>query len=277
MALAALIPALLAEKTHRSFVIGYGTGVTAGELASMTEMREVHVAEISQAVMEAAPYFEIGNQAPLESPKLIVHRSDAYRSLLRAEGLYDVIVSEPSNPWVSGTEMLFSQEFLEAAKQKLSPGGVYAQWFHLYEIDDAAVELVLRTYLSVFEHVSLWFTMESDLVIMGIRDPKRALDIAKIRARFERPDFQAAFARVKIENLVAVFSHELVPLGVLNAMAMEGPVQTLRHPRLSYIAARAFFRDGEGRLPDLVRPKSVKIASRNSLLRRLFNLSLIHI
>ena len=271
MALAALIPALLAENTHRSFVIGYGTGVTAGELASMDEMREVHVAEISQSVMEAAPYFEIGNQAPLASPKLVVHRSDAYRSLLRAEGLYDVIVSEPSNPWVSGTEMLFSQEFLEAAKQKLSPGGVYAQWFHLYEIDDAAVELVLRTYLSVFEHVSLWFTMESDLVIMGIRDPERALDIAKMRARFERPDFQAAFARVKIENLVAVFSHELVPLGVLNAIEMGGPVQTLRHPRLSHIAARAFFRDGEGRLPDLVRPESVEIASRNSLLRRLLS------
>ena len=129
----------------------------------------------------------------------------------------------------------------------------------------------MRTYLSVFEHVSLWFTMESDLVIMGIRDPERALDIAKMRARFERPDFQAAFARVKIENLVAVFSHELVPLGVLNAIEMGGPVQTLRHPRLSHIAARAFFRDGEGRLPDLVRPESVEIASRNSLLRRLLH------
>jgi len=193
MALAALIPALIAEKAERSFVIGYGTGVTAGELAAMDEMREVHVAEISQAVLDAAPYFEVGNQAPLASPKVILHRSDAYRSLLRAEGLYDVIVSEPSNPWVSGVEMLFSREFLEAAKEKLSPGGVYAQWFHLYEIDDRAVELVLRTYLSVFEHVSLWFTMQSDLVIMGILDPHRALDVAAIRARFERPDFQAGF------------------------------------------------------------------------------------
>ena len=271
MALAALIPALLAGENERSFVIGYGTGVTAGELAALEGMREVHVAEISQAVLDAAPYFEVGNQAPLANPKVIIHRSDAYRSLLRTEGLYDVIVSEPSNPWVAGVEMLFSREFLMAARDKLSPSGVYAQWFHLYESDRQSVELVLRTYLSVFEHVSLWFTMQSDLVIMGIRDPGRALDVDAIRERFEKPDFQAGFGRVDISNLAAVFAHELVPLGVLNGLEMEGPVQTLRHPRLSHQAARAFFRGSNGTIPELIRPRDVRIGRENSLLRRLTN------
>lgn len=269
MALAALFPALLAEENRRSFVIGYGTGVTAGELAALDSMQEVHVAEISQAVLDAAPYFEVGNQAPLASPKLRLHRSDAYRSLLRAEGQFDIIVSEPSNPWVSGVEMLFSRGFLEAAKDKLSPGGVYAQWFHLYETDNEAVELVLRTYLSVFDHVSLWFTMQSDLVIMGIQDPERALDVGAMRTRFEQPDFREAFERVGVQNLAAVFAHEIVPLGVLNALEMDGPIQTLRHPRLSHLAAQAFFRGEEGELPVLVRPKSVRMGLRNSLLRRL--------
>jgi len=268
MALAALFPALLAEENRRSFVIGYGTGVTAGELAALSDMQEVHVAEISQAVLDAATYFEVGNQAPLASPKVIIHRSDAYRSLLRAEGLYDIIVSEPSNPWVSGVEMLFSREFLEAARDKLTPGGVYAQWFHLYEIDDQAVELVLRTYLSVFDQVSLWFTMHSDLIIMGVQDPERALDVKAMRARFERPDFQAAFGRVSIESLVAAFSHEIVPLGVLNALDLQGPIQTLRHPRLSHMAAQAFFRGKRGGIPELVRPESVEAGHRNSLLHR---------
>jgi len=269
MALAALFPALLAEENRRSFVIGYGTGVTAGELASIDSMEEVHVAEISQAVLDAAPYFEVGNQAPLASPKVILHRSDAYRSLLRAEGVYDIIVSEPSNPWVSGVEMLFSREFLEAAKAKLSPGGIYAQWFHLYESDEEAVELVIRTYLSVFDHVSLWFTMQSDLIIMGVQDPDRALDVGAIRARFEGDDFRAGFDRVGISNLAAVFAHELVPLGVLNALDLQGPIQTLRHPRLSHHAAKAFFRGEQGSLPELVRPESVRVGLKNSLLRKL--------
>ena len=269
MALAALIPALLAGENERSFVIGYGTGVTAGELASLEAMKEVHVAEISQAVLDAAPFFEVGNQAPLASPKVTLLRSDAYRSLLRAEGVYDVIVSEPSNPWVAGVEMLFSREFLLAAREKLSPSGVYAQWFHLYESDRRSVELVLRTYLSVFENVSLWFTMQSDLVIMGIRDPERALDVDAIRARFGQPDFQAGFGRVEMSNLAAVFAHELVPLGVLNGLEMQGPIQTLRHPRLSHRAAKAFFRGSDGAIPELVRPGEVRVGRENSLLRRL--------
>lgn len=269
MALAALIPALLAGENARSFVIGYGTGVTAGELAALEEMKEVHVAEISQAVLDAAPYFDVGNQAPLANPKVTLHRSDAYRSLLRSEGLYDVIVSEPSNPWVAGVEMLFSREFLLAAREKLSPSGVYAQWFHLYESDGQSVELVLRTYLSVFEHVSLWFTMHSDLVIMGIRDPERALDVDAIRTRFGQPDFQAGFGRVGISNLAAVFAHERVPLGVLDGLELKGPVQTLRHPRLSHLAAKAFFRGSSGEIPELIRPRDVRVGRKNSLLRRL--------
>ena len=80
-------------------------------------------------------------------------RGDAYRTLLRSQGEFDLIVSEPSNPWVTGIEMLYSREFLEAARDRLTPGGVHAQWFHSYETDDETIALVLRTYQSVFEHV----------------------------------------------------------------------------------------------------------------------------
>jgi hypothetical protein len=111
--------------------------------------------------------------------------------------------------------------------------------------------------------------MQSDLVIMGIQDPERALDVKAMRARFARPDFQAAFERVNIDSLVAAFSHEIVPLGVLNALDLQGPIQTLRHPRLSHLAAQAFFRGKRGKLPELVRPESVRAGRKNSLLHRL--------
>ena len=73
-------------------------------------------------------------------------RGDAYRTLLRSEGKFDLIVSEPSNPWVTGVEMLYSREFLEAARDRLTPGGVHAQWFHSYETDTEMLALMLRTY-----------------------------------------------------------------------------------------------------------------------------------
>ena len=70
MALTGLIPAWLARDTARTFVIGYGTGVTAGELAALEETREVIVAEISPGVIEAAPLFDYGNLAASKNPKV---------------------------------------------------------------------------------------------------------------------------------------------------------------------------------------------------------------
>ncbi|MCP5060012.1 MAG: hypothetical protein GY937_25195 [bacterium] len=139
MAIARLLPALLTDDPSRGFVIGWGTGVTVGELAALPETRDVVVAEISPGVIEAAPLFDYGNQRASKSPKVEVLRSDAYRALLHSGGRYGLIVSEPSNPWVAGVEMLFSREFLEAARARLTPGGVYAQWIHLYEIDQPTV------------------------------------------------------------------------------------------------------------------------------------------
>jgi len=268
MALAGLIPALLAEKAERSFVIGYGTGVTAGELGVLDEMREVHVAEISRAVIEAAPLFEAGNQAPLANPKVEVRRGDAYRSLMRATGTYDVIVSEPSNPWVTGVEMLFSREFLEAGHERLSPGGVYVQWFHQYEVNDEAVALVIRTFASVFPRISVWFTMGRDVLIMGFKDTYDQPGIDELNSRFGRPDYAAGFGRVGIMNMPELLAHELLPMGVVHSVELPGDLHTLSHPRLSHTAARGFFVGESAAMPSFVTPESVSVATQNSLLRR---------
>jgi predicted membrane-bound spermidine synthase len=268
MALAALVPALMAERHERSFVIGWGTGVTIGELAALEGMRKVEVAEISQAVIDAAPLFDAGNLGASRSPKVEVRRSDAYRALLQSEERYDVIVSEPSNPWVTGVEMLYSADFLTVARDHLAPGGVYAQWIHVYEIDAESVELVLRTYARVFPNVSVWFTLASDLLLLGFDATDRALDLPALEARFREPDFAAGFARVGIESLPALLAHEVLPLGTIQATDLPGPVHTLRHPILSYQAARAFFRGGVAELPRFARPDSAAVGARNSLLRR---------
>ena len=268
MSLAALVPALMAERHERGFVIGLGTGVTAGELASLDGTREVIVAEISRGVIAASPLFDHGNLAASKNPKVRFERGDAYRTLLRSEGSYDVIVSEPSNPWVTGVEMLFSREFLEAARSRLAPGGVYGQWFHMYETDVEVVQLVLRTYAAVFPDVSVWFTLQGDVLLLGFDRPARALDIDALQARFGQPDFAAAFARVEIDDFAQLIAHELLPLGTIHAVEREGPVHTLRHPILSHLAARAFFPGESTSLPLYLGAQHLEVSRRNSLLRR---------
>jgi len=268
MALTALIPALMAERVEKSFVVGYGTGVTTGELAALDSMRTVDVAEISHGVIQAAPLFEDGNLAASKSPKVSIRRGDAYRTLLQSREKYDIIISEPSNPWVVGVEMLYSREFLEAARERLTPGGVYAQWFHSYESDSEVVALVLRTYASVFPHVSVWYTFGADMLLLGFDRVDRAFDVEALEERFARSDFAAGFARTGIENFAQFAAHELLPLGTLHALEQPGEIHSLRHPLLSYRAARAFFR---GRLATLAPHQNraqARIAMQNWLLRR---------
>jgi len=269
MALLALLPAILADEPSDCFVIGYGTGVTAGELGVLFDVHRVEVAEISSGVIDAAPLFDYGNQDASLNPKVQVLRTDAYRALLRSSRRYGVIVSEPSNPWRVGVEMLYSREFLEVARGRLAPGGVYAQWFHLYEVDTATVNLVLRTYASVFDHVSIWFTTNLDVIFLGFERPDHALDLARLRARFQRSDYRRAFRRIEIQSLPALLTHEIVPLGAIHAVRLMGDVHTLRRPVLSHRAARAFFRGESGELPRFARLASARTGGESSLLGRL--------
>ena len=265
--LLALVPAWLARHAERIFVIGYGTGVTASELAQLEEAREVIVAEISPAVAAAAPLFDASNGGASQNPKIRIVRGDAYRVLLRSPGRFDVITSEPSNPWVNGVEMLYSVEFLRAAKSRLAPGGVFCQWFHTYEADRETIDLVLRSFASVFDHVALWYGLGVDLLLIGFDDPSGALDLPRLLARAERPDFKAGFTRGSVPDVVRLFAHELWPVGVLGALDLEGPLHTLLHPRLSHAAARAFFVGTTGKLPSSAAREPAAIGARNSLIR----------
>ncbi|MDJ0848193.1 MAG: fused MFS/spermidine synthase [Myxococcota bacterium] len=268
MVMAALLPALLAEETRRAFVIGWGTGITVGELAALDETEEVVVAEISHGVMEAAPLFEPYNRGALASEKTRVVRRDAYRALLRSAGRFDVIVSEPSNPWTTGVEMLYSLEFLRAARDRLSPGGIYAQWFHTYETDDETVALVLRTYREVFDEVAVWRARPTDLLLLGFADAGRAPDLDALEARFARPDLRAQLGALGIESLPQLLAHELLPLGVLERLELAGPLHTILHPILSDLAARAFYRREVGHPPVGLSREAALAGARSSWLAR---------
>jgi spermidine synthase len=266
MALVAILPALMAERAESAFVIGFGTGVSVGELSALSTVTRVVVSEISPAVMRAAPLFDFANLRVSESEKVEVLRTDAYRALLGSDDEYDVIVSEPSNAWVQGVEMLYSKEFLTAARDRLRPGGVYAQWHHQYETDSESLELVLRTYAAVFDRMSVWYGVGPDLIILGFREGARPLDLERLRARAEGPVFRPGLERSKIASFTELLAHELVPLGVIHEAGLTGRLHTLYEPILGFAAARAFYRGEGAPLPFTGFQKPAETGRRNSLL-----------
>jgi spermidine synthase len=268
MSLLALLPALFADHAENAFVIGFGTGTSTGELADLAEMKSITVAEISSGVIAAARLFDFANRGVTQDPKVHVVHSDAYRALLKGDRSYDVIVSEPSNPWVSGVEMLYSKEFLSAARDRLTPRGVFSQWFHVYEMSPDAIELVLKTYAQVFDHVAVWSVNHADLVLLGFRSDEHALDLARLETRMQRPDFRTALARIDIHDPATLLVHESIPLGVVNAAELEGPIHSLYHPRLSFEAGQGFFVGMPSALPFTGHGRAAEIGAQNSLLAR---------
>jgi hypothetical protein len=268
MLLAALVPALFTQNAENAFVIGLGTGITAGGLAALDEMQSVTVAEISAGVLEAAPLFDFASGQASNHPKMHLVRSDAYRALVRSGQHYDVIVSEPSNPWVSGVEMLFSREFLETARDRLTPGGVYAQWYHRYESDDETVNLVLRTYAAVFDRVAVWYLQRGDMLLLGFQEGTPIFDIERLERRMQRKGFRSGLSRLGIRTLPELLVHEILPVGALHAARLNGPLHTLHHPILSYQAGRAFFSGEPASLPFTGYGAAARIGTRNSLLQR---------
>jgi len=158
-------------------------------------------------------------------------------------------------------------EFLRAARDRLRPGGVHCQWFHLYETNPATLGLVLRTYAAVFDRVAIWYGRGNDLLLLGF-GADRDLDLARIRRQFDRPDVRASFARAGVDSFAALLGHELAPSGVVEAAAAPGPIHSLLNPLLGYTAARGFFSGETVRVPFSGFGLAAERGRRRSLWRR---------
>lgn len=148
------------------YVVGVGSGVTAGS-ASIHPGVEVTAVEISEGVLRASELFDHVNRDVHSLENVTIHHGDAREFIERSEGPWDVIINQPSNPWIAGNAALFSREFYLSAREKLAEDGVFAQWMHVYAMDDETVRIVMNTFASVFPHVTLWWPQGVDLLLIG--------------------------------------------------------------------------------------------------------------
>lgn len=239
------LPALLHDSVHSTMVIGYGSGVTAGALLRHRIAR-CDIAEISPSVIEASAFFSHVNGRPLEDPRAHLCIIDAREFLqLRSARAYDVIVSEPSNPWIAGIGSLFSTEFYAVAARRLKPGGLFVQWLHLYEMDNTILSVALNTLASVFPHITMWAAGSGDVIMLASLDPQD-IDLQRLAARLDSPPVQSDLRRIALPDL-HVGTLELLSLQVLSAEGFRraypgtGRLNSDRFPFLEYEAPRAFF------------------------------------
>ncbi|MFW6089664.1 MAG: fused MFS/spermidine synthase [Gemmatimonadota bacterium] len=191
--LTALIAHAHAPAAETAAVIGHGSGISAHFLLAGPALREVVTVEIEPEMYEASRLYLPANRRTYEDPRSTRVVADAKSYLAQAGRRYDLILSEPSNPWVSGTATLFSLEFYERVRGFLEPGGVFAQWFHLYEISDELVASMLAALHASFPDYRIFATADTDILIVattGDRLPEPDWSV------FEAPDVRRGLRHV---------------------------------------------------------------------------------
>lgn len=237
--LLAHLPLLARPQSKEVFVLGFGSGITAGAVLGHSVER-LTIAENCGPVLRAAPLFGPWNRNVLQSPRTRVFGEDA-RTLLKLDpARYDVIISEPSNPWVAGIGGVFSREFYELASSRLVEGGVMAQWFHVYEMHDGILELVLRTFGSVFPFVEVWEAADTDIILLGSMRPWPST-AAHYATSFTRAAVREDLAAIGLRTPESLFARQVASQATAYAIPGDGAIQSDGFPVLEYEAPKAFY------------------------------------
>ncbi|NBD12110.1 fused MFS/spermidine synthase [Corallococcus silvisoli] len=217
-----LLGALLHPDPRAALVIGLGTGSTAGWLGRIPSMARVDVVEIEPAILEVARRCHAVNENVLDNPKVHTSIGDAREVLLTTPQRYDIIFSEPSNPYRAGISSLFTREFYQAAKQRLAEGGLFLQWLQAYEVDALTIQSAYATLSSEFASVETWQTHSGDLLLVASEKPVPH-DLAKLRVRItEEPYRRALYSVWRTDELEGVLAHFIGNAGFGRAVAKGG-------------------------------------------------------
>lgn len=246
-----ILGSALHPNAKNALVIGLGTGTTAGWLGAVPEVERVDVFEIEPAIERVAVACNDVNHHPLENQKIHIRYGDARELLLTSKLRYDVISSEPSNPYRSGIASLLTTDFYESAKSRLASGGMFLQFLQAYEIDSATLRMVYATFGAVFPNVETWETRRGDLLLVGTMEPIQ-YDAATLRAKFAREPYRSAIlAAWRATDLEGVLAHYVAGEATSNALARGALTNTDDRTRIEYGFARTLGNNAYFQINDL--------------------------
>jgi spermidine synthase len=184
-----LLPLLLYQNDHppKVALVGFGSGVTAGAITQYP-IASLEVVELEPAIYQASHFFDDVNRRPLENPKVRALAGDGRNFLSQRSDKFDVIISQPSNPWITGVSNLFTREYFQDVKARLRDDGIFCQWAQLYEMAPWNIKAIYRTLVEEFPYVMVFAAedLSSDTIVIASRHAIN-LDVRQIARAFENP------------------------------------------------------------------------------------------
>jgi len=230
---------------RRVLVIGLGSGMTVSAVARYPDVERIDCVEIEPAVIRAASYLEPLNRGVLKDPRVHILLDDARNFLFTTRQLYDVVISEPSNPWIAGVATLFTSEYYRAARKRLAPGGVFVQWVQAYSLYPEDVRMILGTFVPEFPHVTLWRGDEPDLLLLGRTETgptdagQAPLTLARLHRLWSNNRLREDFRSISVRQPEGLLAYYLLDDAELRRLAAGALRNTDNNNRLEYRAPRA--------------------------------------
>lgn len=240
MTLTGVIPFALHPKAKTAAVIGFGSGMTTHTLLNIPHFDRVDTVEIEPAMVEAARGFGKAVERAFNDPRGHIYFEDAKAFFTSENKRYDVIVSEPSNPWVSGVSGIFSKEFYKLLRNHINNDGIFVQWIHLYELDMPLIASVIKALSQHFEDYRIYFSAEPDLIIVAKKKGKLGQlspDIFKI------PELRDQLMGIGVFNLTDIELRRVADKALLEPMLNTYPIPANSDyfPVLDLGALRTFY------------------------------------
>ncbi|MFO0755014.1 MAG: fused MFS/spermidine synthase [Byssovorax sp.] len=188
-----LVGAILHPAPRKAMVIGLGTGSTAGWLGAIPSMERVDTSELEPAMLHVARACAPVNRDVLDNPKVKVFLGDAREQLLVSRERYDLIFSEPSNPYRAGIASLFTDEYYQAVAERLEPGGIFLQWVQAYEIDARTIKTIYATVAKTFPVIETWELSINDMLLVATKEPI-VYDVPRLRLKVREEPYRAALS-----------------------------------------------------------------------------------
>ncbi len=233
------IPMQINPESKNALVIGLGSGITAGQL-SQYPLQNIDVVEIEPAVPAAARFFEKENHQALSDKRVKIIIDDARSYLNKTQKKYDLIVSEPSTPWISGISNLFTKEYFETTKNHLTHNGLMVQWLPLAQLSLPEVKTILATFKNVFPYLQIWDTFQvADLILVGSTQNSK-IDYQTLPHNFSSPQVTQNMNNIYIKNPAQFLSY-FVTANLTDAALSGAPIQTDDKITLEYSAPKSLY------------------------------------
>lgn len=248
------ISALTHDNPRSVLVVACGAGVTAGTFVLYPSIERIVICEIEKLVPAfVAPQFERENYGVVNDPRTEVIIDDGRHFVQTTREKFDIITSDPVDPWIKGSAALYTEEYFAMCREHLNPGGVMAIWIPFYQCSPEAIKSLIATFFRVFPEGIIWsndtFEGGYDAVLFGKAGPIQ-IDVDKVQQRLDSPEFLPVVQSLKevgFQSAVNLFSTFAGYAPKLEKWVQDAQINTDRNLRLQYLAGMGanYFMSGE--------------------------------